>query len=675
MVTRSNDKKGLRRGALTCMALATSVSMLTSPALAGAQAIETDPVAIIFEQMDQPTKDLLGGAMADAMKPMLDALNQSVTQVDVSEKDGTTSVTWLLDTGDLSKSLGGVGSSVDKELAMVSLPKGVVSSGDVKVHKVSYDDSGELIRTEMPVSNFGDIDDATEVAMAPIATVHKMTDPQAVAAYGEILRGLATTGSVESLAPLADQVATSAGVELDEETLGEITSGKAQAMVPYIMAMQNVLTGENPLDVLLGSPTVPTVERANLFVDVAPGDKLEITVSGDADVADTPVTTLMPQSMLGGANSTLNALGEATKNVPELPTIPQLPTLPGMEVPPLPTIPEIPGLTKPVSNVTAPGAQPAEFTFSDAPGAQPAEFSFADGPGAAAGPQFVQTQDIGGLVDPGMISDLIGAIDFDTLQDLTGNLFGIVGDLDTEGLEKIFGTIVSGGELEQGALPIAMLNVIVELAQGILPALGEAIKDADLTKLTDFIRETIENGGVPGGDLSGVGGEGNGGTGEGNGDDTDDEDGGTGGTGGGGGSADGADDSVGDKLTVNEAFEVYDLVAAKIDERSSGSSSNTSTSSSSGETGVSGTNPGAGGASSPDRSSDSSSDGSSSTLSDSTTNQASQSPEESVNYNAAAQDQLPVTGASRGVVLLTMLSLVGLAAVGLYRHNLGRQGA
>lgn len=659
MVTRSNDKKGLRRGALACMALATSVSMLTSPALAGAQAIETDPVAIIFEQMDQPTKDLLGGAMADAMKPMLGALNQSVTQVDVSEKDGTTSATWLLDTGDLSKSLGGVGSSVDKELAMVSLPKGVVSSGDVKVHKVSYDDSGELIRTEMPVSNFGDIDDATEVAMAPIATVHEMTDPQAVAAYGEILRGLATTGSVESLAPLADQVATSAGVELDEETLGEITSGKAQAMVPYIMAMQNVLTGENPLDVLLGSPTVPTDERANLFVDVAPGDKLEITVSGDADVADTPVTTLMPQSMLGGANSTLNALGEATKNVPELPTIPQLPTLPGMEVPPLPTIPEIPGLTKPVSNATAPGAQPTEF-------------SFADGPGAATGPQFVQTQDIGGLVDPGMISDLIGAIDLGTLQDLTGDLFGIVGGLDTEGLEKIFGTIVSGGELEQGALPIAMLNVIVELAQGILPALGEAIQSADLTKLTDFIRETIENGGVPGGDLSGVGGEGDGGT-DG---DTDDEGEGAGDTGGGGdGSADGADDSVGDKLTVNEAFEVYDLVAAKIDERSSGSSSNTSTSSSSGDTGVSGTNPGAGGASSPDRSSDSSSDGSSSTLSDSTTNQASQSPEESANYNAAAQDQLPVTGASRGVVLLTMLSLVGLAAVGLYRHNLGRQGA
>lgn len=663
MVTRSNDKKGLRRGTLTCMALATSVSMLTSPALAGAQAIETDPVAIIFEQMDQPTKDLLGGAMADAMKPMLDALNQSVTQVDVSEEDGTTSATWLLDTGDLSKSLGGVGSSVDKELAMISLPKGVVSSGDVKVHKVSYDDSGDLIRTEMPVSNFGDIDDATEVAMGPIATVHKMTDPQAVAAYGEILRGLATTGSVESLAPLADQVATSAGVELDEKTLGEITSGKAQAMVPYIMAMQNVLTGENPLDVLLGSPTVPTVERANLFVDVAPGDKLEITVSGDADVADTPVTTLMPQSMLGGANSTLNALGEATKGVPELPTIPPLPTLPGMEIPPLPTIPEIPGLTKPVSNVTAPGAQPTEF-------------SFADGPGAAVGPQFVQTQNIGGLVDPGMISDLIGAIDLGTLQDLTGNLFEIVGGLDTEGLEKIFGTIVSGGELEQGALPIAMLNVIVELAQGILPALGDAIQSADLTKLTDFIRETIENGGVPGGDLSGVGGEGNGGTGEGNGDDTDDEGEGTGDTGGGGGgSADGADDSVGDKLTVNEAFEVYDLVAAKIDERSSGSSSNTSTSSSSGDAGVSGTNPGAGGASSPDRSSDSSSGGSSSTLSDSTTHQASQSPEESANYNAAAQDQLPVTGASRGVVLLTMLSLVGLAAVGLYRHNLGRQGA
>ena len=659
MITRNNGKKGLRRGALACVALATSVSMLTSPALAGAQAIAADPVAIIFEQMDQPTKDLLGGAMADAMKPMLGALNKSVTQVDVSEKDGTTSATWLLDTGDLSTSLGGVGSSVDKELAMVSLPKGVVSSGDVKVHKVSYDDSGEMVRTEMPVSNFGDIDDATEVAMAPIATVHEMTSPQAVAAYGEILRGLATTGSVESLAPLADQVAASAGVELDEATLGEITSGKAQAMVPYVMAMQNVLTGENPLDVLLGSPTVPTVERANLFVDVAPGDKLEITVSGDADVADSPVTTLMPQSMLGGANSTLNALGEATKGVPELPTIPPLPTLPGMEIPPLPTIPEIPGLTKPVSNVTAPA------------GDQLTEFSFADGPSAVAGPQFVQTQDIGGLVDPDMISGLIGAIDLDALQGLTGNLFDILGGLDTEGLETIFGTIVSGGELEEGALPIAMLDVIVELAQGILPALGEAIQSADLTKLTDFIRETIEGGGVPGGGLPGSGSDGDGDTDdEGADGDTDDE--GTGGTGGtGGGSGDGADDSVGDQLSVNEAFEIYDLVAAKIDERSSGSSSNTSTSSSSDDTGVSGTNPGPEGASSPDRSSG----GSSSTLSDSTTSQASQSPEESVNYNAAAQDQLPVTGASRGVVLLTMLSLVGLAAVGLYRHNLGRQGA
>ena len=662
---RSRMGATLRRGTVACVALAATVSMTLGAGSAGAQAdvaAAMDPVQMISRHLDEETKRTLGTMMGEALDPLLDQLRDSATRTSVTEDDaGATTVTWRLDTGQLSESLGG-GVSADKELAMVNMPTGVVSSGQVTVTKVSTTDSGEEVRTEIPVMTLDEMEEGVRGAvLTPVATVHQMTSPEAVALYGYILREVANGGSVETLAPLAYDLAAAAGVEVPEDVdLTEIGRGEAEAMVPQMMAMQNVLTGENPLDVLLADTKVPVVERANLMVDVAPGDTLEITTTGEAEVGEEPLTALMPHSMLAGANQMVNQVASEVGRAQEapLPTLPDLPTLVGL--PPLPGAPAAPASTSADAEYGfATYAQPVEPEYGFATYSQP------------AGPEYVQVQTIpSGLLDPSMLTDILGPL---LSEDMLGSLFGsLTSILENGALDGIFGAIAGGdvGDLDPGELSGSLLAVISELATGIIPALVDAVSTMDFTKLTDFINETIANGGLPGAfDPE---------TGEpipGSDDEEENEDGNGSGEGSGSG-AEGEEDVERDimkELTVEEAFLVYDTVAGYIDERaeSRGGSGDSSGSGNSGdsststrqvsdvrtatEEGIRGSNPGA--------------EGASSVESGGEYNPAGGSQAPSVNYNAAAEESLPVTGASAYTAYYALGGLVLMVLAGVARFG------
>ena len=671
-MSAQNKWRKMRKGTIACIALAASVSMVAGAGAAGAQAnmAPANPLASIAASLDPQTKTVLGDVMAQAMDPMLGALRNSTSQVDVdtvdTEAGEETSVTWRVDTGSLAESLGGE-VSTDKELAMIAMPRGVVSSGDVTVTRVSADDSGQEIRTEIPVSDMGSVKEGVSGAvLGPVATVHEMTSPEAVTIYGHILRELARGGTLESLAPLAGDLAAAAGVEVPEVVdPAAMTRGQAEAMVPQLMAMQNVLTGENPLDVLLGDTSVPTVEHANLMVDVAPGDVLEIKTTGDAKIVDQKVTALLPHSMIAGANSTINAAATQASNAAGAATAPQLPVIPG-----LPQVSDLQALLTPSSNKTA-------NAVAGSVGA-PDEFVFQTYSGPVGGTGFVQTQLPTGALDPSMFMDILGPLFsedmlgsvFDTLEAVLGN---------DAALGDIFGAISGeGSDIAPGQLATSLLAVISKLATGIIPALSEAITEMDPSKLTDFINEVISQGGLdteipgitnpldPDDTTGGTDTDGTGTDTDGDGTDTD-------GTGTGTGTE--ASDDIGDKISVNEAFEIYDLVAAKIDERgsSTGSTSqnkqvsNTTTSEDS-----DGTDPDPEGASSPDRSETS---GSSSSDDD-----YGSSSQESANYNTAAQESLPVTGASAytayyaagGLLLLVVSATAYFGGFGRIKNWVGR---
>lgn len=667
---RSRVGATLRRGTVACVALAATVSMTLGAGSAGAQADVTaamDPVQMISRHLDEEAKRTLGTMMGEALDPLLDQLRDSATRTSVKEDgEGAITATWRLDTGQLSESLGG-GVSADKELAMVNMPTGVVSSGQVTVTKVSVTDSGEEVRTEIPVMTLDEMEEGVRGAvLTPVATVHQMTSPEAVALYGYILREVANGGSVETLAPLAYDLAAAAGVEVPEDVdLTEIGRGEAEAMVPQMMAMQNVLTGENPLDVLLADTKVPVVERANLMVDVAPGDTLEITTTGEVEVGEEPLTALMPHSMLAGANQMVNQVAREVGRAQEapLPTLPDLPTLVGL--PPLPGAPAAPAST----------SADAEYGFSTYAQPVESEYGFASYT-QPAGPEYVQVQTIpSGLLDPSMLTDILGPL---LSEDMLGSLFGsLTSILENGALDGIFGAIAGGdtGDLDPGELSGSLLAVISELATGIIPALVDAIGSMDFTKLTDFINETIANGGLPGV----VDPE----TGEpipGSDDEEEDED-GTGGGGNGsdegsGSGAEGEERDIMKELTVEEAFLVYDTVAGYIDERAesrggsggSGDSGGSGGSGNSGtsthqvsdvrtvtEEGVRGSDPGPEGASSVERGDE--------------YNPAGGSQDPSVNYNTAAEESLPVTGASAYTAYYALGGLVLMVLAGVARFG------
>ena len=671
-MSAQNKWRKMRKGTIACIALAASVSMVAGAGAAGAQAnmAPANPLASIAASLDPQTKTVLGDVMAQAMDPMLGALRNSTSQVDVdtvdTEAGEETSVTWRVDTGSLAESLGGE-VSTDKELAMIAMPRGVVSSGDVTVTRVSADDSGQEIRTEIPVSDMGSVKEGVRGAvLGPVATVHEMTSPEAVTIYGHILRELARGGTLESLAPLAGDLAAAAGVEVPEVVdPAAMTRGQAEAMVPQLMAMQNVLTGENPLDVLLGDTSVPTVEHANLMVDVAPGDVLEIKTTGDAKIVDQKVTALLPHSMIAGANSTINAAATQASNAAGAATAPQLPVIPG-----LPQVSDLQALLTPSSNKTA-------NAVAGSVGA-PDEFVFQTYSGPVGGTGFAQTQLPTGALDPSMFMDILGPL---LSEDMLGSVFGALENVlgNEAALGDIFGAISGeGGDIAPGQLATSLLAVISKLATGIIPALSEAITEMDPSKLTDFINEVISQGGLdteipgitnpldPDDTTGGTDTDGTGTDTDGDGTDTD-------GTGTGTGTE--ASDDIGDKISVNEAFEIYDLVAAKIDERgsSTGSTSqnkqvsNTTTSEDS-----DGTDPDPEGASSPDRSETS---GSSSSDDD-----YGSSSQESANYNTAAQESLPVTGASAytayyavgGLLLLVVSATAYFGGFGRIKNWVGR---
>lgn len=667
-MSAQNKWRKMRKGTIACIALAASVSMVAGAGAAGAQAnmAPANPLASIAASLDPQTKTVLGDVMAQAMDPMLGALRNSTSQVGVdtvdTEAGEETSVTWRVDTGSLAESLGGE-VSTDKELAMIAMPRGVVSSGDVTVTRVSADDSGQEIRTEIPVSDMGSVKEGVSGAvLGPVATVHEMTSPEAVTIYGHILRELARGGTLESLAPLAGDLAAAAGVEVPEVVdPAAMTRGQAEAMVPQLMAMQNVLTGENPLDVLLGDTSVPTVEHANLMVDVAPGDVLEIKTTGDAKIVDQKVTALLPHSMIAGANSTINAAATQASNAAGAATAPQLPQLP--VIPGLPQVSDLQALLTPSSNKTA-------NAVAGSVGA-PDEFVFQTYSGPVGGTGFAQTQLPTGALDPSMFMDILGPLlSADMLESVFGALENVLGN--EAALGDIFGAISGeGGDIAPGQLATSLLAVISELATGIIPALSEAITEMDPSKLTDFINEVISQGGLDT-EIPGITNpldpdDTTGGT------DTDGT--GTDTAGDGTGTGTEASDDIGDKISVNEAFEIYDLVAAKIDERgsSTGSTSqnkqvsNTTTSEDS-----DGTDPDPEGASSPDRSETS---GSSSSDDD-----YGSSSQESANYNTAAQESLPVTGASAytayyaagGLLLLVVSATAYFGGFGRIKNWVGR---
>ena len=672
-MSAQNKWRKMRKGTIACIALAASVSMVAGAGAAGAQAnmAPANPLASIAASLDPQTKTVLGDVMAQAMDPMLGALRNSTSQVGVdtvdTEAGEETSVTWRVDTGSLAESLGGE-VSTDKELAMIAMPRGVVSSGDVTVTRVSADDSGQEIRTEIPVSDMGSVKEGVSGAvLGPVATVHEMTSPEAVTIYGHILRELARGGTLESLAPLAGDLAAAAGVEVPEVVdPAAMTRGQAEAMVPQLMAMQNVLTGENPLDVLLGDTSVPTVEHANLMVDVAPGDVLEIKTTGDAKIVDQKVTALLPHSMIAGANSTINAAATQASNAAGAATAPQLPQLP--VIPGLPQVSDLQALLTPSSNKTA-------NAVAGSVGA-PDEFVFQTYSGPVGGTGFAQTQLPTGALDPSMFMDILGPLlSADMLESVFGALENVLGN--EAALGDIFGAISGeGGDIAPGQLATSLLAVISELATGIIPALSEAITEMDPSKLTDFINEVISQGGLDT-EIPGItnpldpddttGGTDTDGTGT----DTDGDGTGTGTD----GTGTEVSDDIGDKISVNEAFEIYDLVAAKIDERgsSTGSTSqnkqvsNTTTSEDS-----DGTDPDPEGASSPDRSETS---GSSSSDDD-----YGSSSQESANYNTAAQESLPVTGASAytayyaagGLLLLVVSATAYFGGFGRIKNWVGR---
>lgn len=664
-MSAQNKWRKMRKGTIACIALAASVSMVAGAGAAGAQAnmAPANPLASIAASLDPQTKTVLGDVMAQAMDPMLGALRNSTSQVDVdtvdTEAGEETSVTWRVDTGSLAESLGGE-VSTDKELAMIAMPRGVVSSGDVTVTRVSADDSGQEIRTEISVSDMGSVKEGVSGAvLGPVATVHEMTSPEAVTIYGHILRELARGGTLESLAPLAGDLAAAAGVEVPEVVdPAAMTRGQAEAMVPQLMAMQNVLTGENPLDVLLGDTSVPTVEHANLMVDVAPGDVLEIKTTGDAKIVDQKVTALLPHSMIAGANSTINAAATQASNAATAPQLPQLPVIPG-----LPQVSDLQALLTPSSNKTA-------NAVAGSVGA-PDEFVFQTYSGPVGGTGFAQTQLPTGALDPSMFMDILGPLlSADMLESVFGALENVLGN--EAALGDIFGAISGeGGDIAPGQLATSLLAVISKLATGIIPALSEAITEMDPSKLTDFINEVISQGGLDT-EIPGITNpldpdDTTGGT------DTDGT--GTDTAGDGTGTGTEASDDIGDKISVNEAFEIYDLVAAKIDERgsSTGSTSqnkqvsNTTTSEDS-----DGTDPDPEGASSPDRSETS---GSSSSDDD-----YGSSSQESANYNTAAQESLPVTGASAytayyaagGLLLLVVSATAYFGGFGRIKNWVGR---
>ena len=666
-MSAQNKWRKMRKGTIACIALAASVSMVVGAGAAGAQAntAPANPLASIAASLDPQTKTALGDVMAEAMDPMLGALRNSTSQVGVdtvdTEAGEETSVTWRVDTGSLAESLGGE-VSTDKELAMIAMPRGVVSSGDVTVTRVSVDDSGQEVRTEIPVSDMGSVEEGVRGAvLGPVATVHEMTSPEAVTIYGHILRELARGGTLESLAPLAGDLAAAAGVEVPEVVdPAAMTRGQAEAMVPQLMAMQNVLTGENPLDVLLGDTSVPTVEHANLMVDVTPGDVLEIKTTGDAKIVDQKVTALLPHSMIAGANSTINAAATQASNAAGAATAPQLPQLP--VIPGLPQVSDLQALLTPSSNKTA-------NAVAGSVGA-PDEFVFQTYSGPVGGTGFVQTQLPTGALDPSMFMDILGPLlSEDMLKSVFGALENVLGN--EAALGDIFGAISGeGGDIAPGQLATSLLAVISELATGIIPALSEAITEMDPSKLTDFINEVISQGGLDT-EIPGIT----------NPPDSDDTTGGTDtdGTGTGTDGTDGtgteASDDIGDKISVNEAFEIYDLVAAKIDERgsSTGSTSqNKQVSNTTTREDSDGTDPDPEGASSPDRSETSESS--------SSYDDYGSSSQESANYNTAAQESLPVTGASAytayyaagGLLLLVVSAAAYFGGFGRIKNWVGR---
>ena len=675
-MSAQNKWRKMRKGTIACIALAASVSMVAGAGAAGAQAnmAPANPLASIAASLDPQTKTVLGDVMAQAMDPMLGALRNSTSQVDVdtvdTEAGEETSVTWRVDTGSLAESLGGE-VSTDKELAMIAMPRGVVSSGDVTVTRVSADDSGQEIRTEIPVSDMGSVKEGVSGAvLGPVATVHEMTSPEAVTIYGHILRELARGGTLESLAPLAGDLAAAAGVEVPEVVdPAAMTRGQAEAMVPQLMAMQNVLTGENPLDVLLGDTSVPTVEHANLMVDVAPGDVLEIKTTGDAKIVDQKVTALLPHSMIAGANSTINAAATQASNAAGAATAPQLPQLP--VIPGLPQVSDLQALLTPSSNKTA-------NAVAGSVGA-PDEFVFQTYSGPVGGTGFAQTQLPTGALDPSMFMDILGPL---LSEDMLGSVFDALENVlgNEAALGDIFGAISGeGGDIAPGQLATSLLAVISELATGIIPALSEAITEMDPSKLTDFINEVISQGGLDT-EIPGItnpldpddttGGTDTDGTGT----DTDGDGTGTGTD----GTGTEVSDDIGDKISVNEAFEIYDLVAAKIDERgsSTGSTSqNKQVSNTTTREGSDGTDPDPEGASSPDRS-----ETSGSSSSDDDYGSSGSSSQESANYNTAAQESLPVTGASAytayyaagGLLLLVVSATAYFGGFGRIKNWVGR---
>lgn len=669
-----NTKKFIRHRLAPATALALTASLALSPALAHAAPVITAETAQrtvddLIADIDADTRDFLDGAAAAALGPIRASLETSVTEVnrEVAD-DGSVRITWEVDTADLARALG-VEASGEDELAMVSLPASVTSSGDVTVRRAVTADSGEKIYREAPVATLDEMRDeaveaSTEAVLVPVQRVHELTSPEAVAAYGDVLAAIHAGGGVESLAPLAKVLGATMGLDAESMVgIDELTYGETRAMVPFLGGLQNLLTGANPMEVLEGDSEAN--DRVSLMLDVSAGETLEISTVVDADVTAPMVTPVLPQSMLTGAMGTLAtaaAEGADSGQDGEM---------------------SVSGISH---GVPTPSAALAP-TYSTAAWSPDSQVTYNQVQAPLDLGELGNLGDmLGGVPGGDILNLMLSLVDLLPVESLLPALESIVGSIAGGDLDGIVEGDIPGGITSAGLLGslVAVMGEIVGAITGgdidNLPDVLEALISGNFDKLPPGIRESLEG-------LFPTNPE----------DTTKPVEDGTDDPKPGGGTNPGdkvvdkedAPKDMGDVLTFNEAMETYDLVAAALDERnlsredagkvtdSTGSTSNT---------GNSVNRPASYTNSTPPGSSASSVDHSGSSGSKVVTEEVVEYVDENgnpvddtgagenVNYQA---EQLPVTGASEWTPAMVALALALMASGGgvlLYRHRLSNSG-
>lgn len=303
MVNQRNSRRWLTASAATVLSIGMAGSQMVVAQPVSADTGMSDDVRVAFDDagLIAPTPTQVGRGGGVAVEG-------------IKRHASTTDVTWSVTADALAAGVGG--SVLDgTTTAVVSLPAGVVADGVVVAR-------GGQANEVAVVDILGDT-----AAPAPGAVLFAgdvgtdlITKPDLVARYAQ---GLAEAASgVTTLAGLLDDVERLGGgrvIDVDPETLSQ---EEAASLVPYLVAMTTVMSGENAVDAVASGGQ----GRSVLLLDIGPGEKVYVTVTvdipatGGTDALDgigEQLTATVPSVLVNAANDA-TALLETNQVAEEL---------------------------------------------------------------------------------------------------------------------------------------------------------------------------------------------------------------------------------------------------------------------------------------------------------------------------------------------------------------------